>query len=83
MKKHEIHEVVGAKSLHDYVVEFVFDDLTRGSVNLRPFLGRGVFRSLLDKKKFKQFKVDAELGTLCWPNGADIAPETLYHLAKK
>ncbi len=83
MKKKQIHEVVDVKLLHGYVVECVFDDLTQGAVDLKPFLGRGIFRDLLDKRKFKQLRVDAELGTLCWPNGADVAPETLYQLAKK
>jgi hypothetical protein len=77
----EIHDVIEARLVRDYTVEFVFDDLRTGTVDIRRFLGRGIFRVLLDKKKFNQFKVDAELGTICWPNGADIAPETLYEAA--
>ena len=74
----KIHEVIAAKPLRGYVVEFVFDDLRRARINLQKYLGKGLFRELLDKNKFRRFKVDAELGTICWPNGADIAPETLY-----
>jgi len=47
-------------------------------VDLRKYLGKGIFKELLNKKKFRQMKVDAELGTICWPNGADIAPDRLY-----
>ncbi len=78
MKKIVAKEVVEVKIIKDYTVEVVFDDLKRGVIDLRQYLGRGLFKELLDKKKFRQMKVDAELGTICWPNGADIAPDTLY-----
>ncbi|VAW16220.1 hypothetical protein MNBD_BACTEROID05-1099 [hydrothermal vent metagenome] len=74
----EVHKVVQAKIVKDYTVEFVFDNKKKGCLDLKKYLGRGVFKSLLVKQKFKQFRVDSELGTICWPNGADIAPDTLY-----
>ena len=74
----DIHEVVKAKLIKNYIVEFVFDNRKKGQVDLRKYLGRGIFKSLLNKNRFKQFRVDFELGTICWPNGADIAPDTLY-----
>lgn len=78
MKTIVAREIIEAKIIKDYTVELTFDDLKKGVVNLRKFLGKGIFKELLDKKKFRQMKVDAELGTICWPNGADIAPDTLY-----
>lgn len=39
-----------------------------------------VFRPLQDLALFQQFEVDAELRTICWPKGADFAPEYLYFL---
>lgn len=78
MKKIVPREVVEAKVIKDYTIEVVFDDFIRGTINLQKFLSRGIFRELLDKKKFRRMKVDAELGTICWPNGADIAPDRLY-----
>ncbi len=78
MKHVSLHEVIEAKPIKNYVVEFVFDDLKRAQIDLKKYLGQGVFKELLRKEKFMRFKVDAELGTICWPNGADIAPETLY-----
>jgi len=74
----ELHEIIEVKLVKGYTVEIVFDDLKRGVINLRKYLGKGIFKSLVDIKKFNQFRVDAELGTICWPNGADIAPEVLY-----
>ncbi len=78
MKTIVAREVIEARIIRDYTVELIFDDLKRKVVDLRKYLGRGVFKALLDPKKFRRMKVDAELGTICWPNGADIAPDTLY-----
>lgn len=78
MKTIAAREVIEARIIKDYIIEVVFDDLKKGVINLRKYLGKGIFRELLDKKRFRQMKVDAELGTICWPNGADIAPDTLY-----
>ena len=78
MKTIVAREVIDAKIIKDYSVEITFDDLKKGVIDLRSYLGKGIFKELLDKKKFCQMKVDAQLGTMCWPNGADIAPDTLY-----
>jgi len=78
MKTIVAREVIEAKVVKDYTVAVVFDDLKKGIVDLHKYLGKGIFKELLDKKKFRQMKVDAELGTICWPNGADIAPDRLY-----
>ena len=74
----EIHEIIQAKWIKSYMVELTFSDLQKGRVDLKKYLGQGVFKDLTDLRKFKQFKVDAELGTIIWPNGADIDPEILY-----
>jgi hypothetical protein len=38
----------------------------------------GVFEPLDDPKFFAQVKVNTELGTVCWPNGADLDSNVLY-----
>jgi uncharacterized protein DUF2442 len=39
---------------------------------------RGVFEPLRDADFFAKVELDEELGTIVWPNGADLAPETLH-----
>ena len=78
MNKIVAKEVIEAKIIKDYTVEVVFNDFRKRVIDLRSFLGKGIFAELLHPEKFRQMRVDAELGTICWPNGADIAPDRLY-----
>ena len=41
----------------------------------------GVFAPLLQDEYFRQVKVNTELGTVVWPNGADLCPDVLYSQA--
>ena len=40
-----------------------------------------MFGSLKDPEVFRKFRVDEELQTIVWPNGADLAPEYIYYQA--
>jgi hypothetical protein len=62
----------------DYVVHLRFADGAEGDVDLRDELYGGIFEPLKDPVFFRQFSVHAEFCTLTWPNGADLAPESLY-----
>jgi hypothetical protein len=59
-----------------------FRDGTVGEVDLSPELQGPVLEPLRDLKVFKQFQIHPEFHTLVWPNGADFAPEFLYHAAR-
>jgi len=51
-------------------------------VDLSQELYGEMFEPLQDPEIFANFTVHPEFHTLCWPNGADIAPEFLYEKIK-
>lgn len=57
-----------------------FNDGTNGEVDLSAELTGAIFDELRDPEKFKLAYLDPELRTVCWPNGADFAPEFLRSL---
>jgi hypothetical protein len=71
-----------AKYLRDYVIWLRFNDGAEGEIDLEGELEGEVFGPLRDKRLFRKFRVDPELGTIAWENGADLAPEFLYENMK-
>lgn len=71
-------EVVGA-----FRVALTFTDGSVGVADVGPWIaGRGgVFAPLQDPAYFRRVHVDADAGTLVWPNGADLDPDMLYEAA--
>lgn len=77
-----IPKVIEAEYLHDFVIHLRFADGAEGDVDLSQELYGEMFEPLKDIETFKQFSIHPEFHTLCWPNGADIAPEFLYEKAR-
>lgn len=59
-----------------YRIHVTFDDNSEKTIDFRRWLKGPVFEPLKDVKYFQRFFLDG--WTIAWPNGADIAPETLY-----
>jgi hypothetical protein len=77
-----IPRVIEAEYLRDYTIHLRFADGTEGDVDLSQELYGEIFEPLKDIELFRQFTVHPEFHTLCWPNGADIAPEFLFEKVK-
>ena len=77
-----LHDVRDVEVLGHYRLRLTFSDGLVGDVDLSHLSGQeGVFTALRDPAYFAQVRVDAEIGTITWPNGADLAPEVLYDRA--
>jgi hypothetical protein len=74
--------VVFVRYLHDYVLHLRFSNGTEGDVDLADELAGEVFEPLRDKSVFAQVRVDPDVRTIAWPNGADMAPEFLMSLLR-
>jgi hypothetical protein len=72
-------DVTDVKYLDTYRRWLRFDDGTEGQLDLEPLLSfRGVFEPLRDPEYFARVRVNEDLGTICWPNDADLDPVVLY-----
>lgn len=60
-----------------YSIDVEFDDGLSGTIDLSTELHGPVFEPLRDPSFFAQAHID-EFGVICWPNGADLAPEFVY-----
>ena len=77
-----MYDIVDVKHVGDYTLELSFENGEKGKVNLKDYLKYGgVFSRFSDPEYFRKVYVNRDVGTICWPDGVDIAPETLYQLA--
>jgi hypothetical protein len=70
-------KITYVKAHPEWTLEIAFSDGTRGTIDLKDRLFGPVFEPLRDPNFFAQVRVD-EFGAICWPNGADLAPDALY-----
>jgi hypothetical protein len=68
--------VIRAEYCGDYRIHLTFSDDSEKTVDFREWLDGPIFEPLKDLSRFRSFFLDG--GTVAWPNGADVAPETLY-----
>lgn len=69
--------VTAVEVLRPYVLLLTFSDGEQREVDTEPLLFGAMFEPLRDPEVFAQVRVDEELGTVVWPNGADLSPEFL------
>jgi len=73
----DMNDVTEIEYKREYIYRVKFDDGLQAEFDFSPYLNRGpVFKPLSNLNFFKHATIEG--GTIAWPNGLDIAPETLY-----
>jgi hypothetical protein len=78
------YDIESVDYVGDYKLRLRFADGLITEIDLAERLARAVgpmFEPLRDVTFFAQVRVDHELGTIVWPNGADLAPDVLHEQA--
>jgi hypothetical protein len=73
-----LHRVTGVEVVGAHRLRVAFEDGLSGEIDASNWDWHGVFEPLRDPSFFARVELEPELGTITWPNGADVAPETLH-----
>jgi hypothetical protein len=76
---HEIFRVSSFEQIAPLTLKIQFDDGTSQTIDFRPVLKGELYGPLQDPTLFAQVRIDPEVHTLVWPNGADFDPAILHN----
>jgi hypothetical protein len=71
-----------ATHVKDYQIILTFDNDQSKLIDLRNYLEGEIFLPLNDIAYFKKFRIDDDLETIVWDNGADISPDFLFEIGQ-
>ena len=75
---HPIYRVRSFQGVAPYTLRVQFDDDTEQIICFEPVLTGELYGPLRALPLFDQVRIDPEVQTLVWPNGADFDPATLH-----
>ena len=81
--EHRFYKVESFKLMGGLTLGITFDDGKTILVDFEPVLVGELYGPLRDKKLFSEVRIDPEVKTLVWPNGADFDPNTLHDWDQK
>lgn len=72
-------DVTDVEIIKKRIVRLTFSHGSERVVDLAPLLWGPVFEEIAaDDSAFGEIRVDPALGTITWPNGADLDPDVLH-----
>ncbi|MBI4025668.1 MAG: DUF2442 domain-containing protein [Verrucomicrobia bacterium] len=75
-----MHWITSVEYVSSYKLKLGFEDGSVKVVDLARHLNGEVFEPLKDLRLFKTARINPDLDTVVWENGADMAPEFLYEI---
>lgn len=72
-------KIINVEPLEDYKLLLTFDDNVKKIKDMKPYLDKGVFKTLRDRNVFNNVKI--VLGTIAWGD-IDMCPDSLYESSK-
>lgn len=79
---HEIYRVFSFEKVAPFTLRVHFDDGTSQTIDFRPVLKGELYGPLQESTLFDRVRIDPEVYTLVWPNGADFDPAILHNWPK-
>jgi hypothetical protein len=76
--EHPIYRVTQFEIVAPYTLRVQFNDGLSQTINFGPVLVGEIYGPLRERSVFGAVKIDPEVHTLVWPNGADFDPATLH-----
>jgi hypothetical protein len=78
-----MHWVCEVEHVRGHKLLLTFEDGKRKAVDLEPHLDGPIFEPLKDVEYFKTVRVNRDLDTIVWDNGADFSPDFLYEIGRE
>ena len=75
---HPLYDVAAFELIGPYTLRVSFSDNAQQMINFEPVLYGEMYAPLRDLDFFSQVRLDPEIRTLVWPNGADFDPYVLH-----
>jgi len=75
---HPLHRVLSFERVGAHTLRVEFDDGSTQTIDFSPVLAGELYGPLQNPELFGQVRLDPEVHTLVWPNGADFDPATLH-----
>ena len=75
---HPIYRIRAAQVIRPYTLRIAFDDHSEQTIDFQSVLVGEMYAPLRDLTLFNQVRIDPEVHTLVWPDGADFDPTTLH-----
>lgn len=79
---HPLYDVTDFEIVATYTLRVNFDDGTVQIIDFEPVLHGELYGPLRDLQLFNQVRLDPEVATLVWPNGADFDPYMLHEWSR-